>query len=306
MREAVPVTRLDVQADRRAQEEALTAGVGAVQRKLDLIEVAGEQAVSFLDGQLSQNVAAIPVGESAWSFVLQPQGKVVALVRVTVLSAEHVLLDTDSGHGQPVLERLNRFKLRVKAEMSCREVDAVSVRGPAAGDVARPGGWVVDSLWPAMPGWDHLDSRDLPSGAVACSAEVWEAVRIRAGLPVNGAELVDKTIPAESGLVPVAASMTKGCYVGQELVARIDSRGHVNRHLRSLAFGAGDATPPPGAELFVVGDDSGKGVGQVTSSASSSIVGGPVALGYLRREVAVESQVIARWMGGEATAVVEP
>ena len=303
MSEAVAVTPLGT-ADLRAEEEALTAGVGAVRRKLDLLEVTGEQAVSFLDGQLSQNVAAIAPGESAWSFVLQPQGKVVALVRVTVISPEHVLLDTDAGHGEAVLDRLNRFKLRVKAELTQREIDVVSVRGAAAGGVTRPAGLVVDSLWPAWPGWDHLDSAEVPSGAIAGSGDAWEVARIRAGLPVNGAELTEKTIPAESGLVPVAASMTKGCYVGQELVARIDSRGHVNRYLRRLTFETGNPRLAPGAELFEIGDSSQKSVGQITSSALSALSNAPVALAYVRREVEPGSEVAVRGAGGEAKAVV--
>ena len=304
MSEAVGVTQVDPATDLRAEEEALTAGVGAIRRTLDVLDVTGEQAVTFLDGQLSQSVAGITAGESAWSFVLQPQGKVVALVRVTVLSAEHVLLDTDAGHGMSVLERLNRFRLRVKAELGHRKVNVVSVRGSAASESPRPPGVVVDSLWAAWPGWDQLESPDLPAGAVLCSEQAWEATRIRVGLPVNGAELNEKTIPAESGLVSAATSMTKGCYVGQELVARIDSRGHVNRHLRRLSFASGEAVPPAGAELFCEGADRQKSIGQVTSAAMSALTAAPVALGYVRREVERDSEVIARWDTGEARAVV--
>ena len=305
MSEAVAVTGNDSLAALEAEEEALIGGAGAVRRKFDLVEVTGEQAISFLDGQLSQNVAQVAPGQAAWSFVLQPQGKVVALVRVSPISPERVLLVTDPGFGEPLVERLNRFRLRVKAELSHREVDAVSVRGPSTAALSRPAGPVVDSLWAEWPGWDHLDSNDLPLGAVACSGTAWEVARIRAGVPVNGAELTEKTIPAESGLVPLAASMTKGCYVGQELVARIDSRGHVNRHLRRLTFEAGEGTPPPGAELFLRSEPD-KGVGQITSSAFSAVAGGPVALGYVRREVDPGAQIAARWAGGEAKGEIVP
>jgi len=287
-----------VQADLAEQERALSEGVGAVVRRIDVVDVTGEQAVKFLDGQLSQDISAIATGSSAWSFVLQPQGKVVALVRVTVIGPEVVLLDTDLGFGSILVERLNRFRLRVKAELSHREVDAVSVRGPAAADLPRPAGLVLDSLWPDWPGWDQLEATDAPDGVAACSIEAWEATRIRAGLPRNGADLTDKTIPAESGLVPISASMTKGCYVGQELVARIDSRGHVNRHLRRLEVRG--SVPPPGAELVHLD----KPVGTVSSSAFSQLAGQPVALGYVRREVDAGAVVQVKWPEGAADATV--
>lgn len=301
MREAVRVEASDVTGDIKEQERALIEGVGAVRRRLEVLEVSGEQAVKFLDGQLSQDVAGISPGQSAWSFVLQPQGKVVALVRVTVVSPDQVLLDTEAGFGEVLVERLNRFRLRVKAELSVREVDAVSVRGPGALGVARSEGRELDALWPAWPGWDRLDSTDVPAGVMVCSEEAWELARIRSGLPRNGVDLDDKTIPAESGLVPVAASMTKGCYVGQELVARIDSRGHVNRHLRTLDV---DGTQPPRhAELL--GPDETKVVGSITSSAFSHVAGHPVALAYVRREIESGSTVRLRWADGDAKALVK-
>ena len=296
MSEAVTVTQSD---SLREQEIALVENAGAVVRRLDVVDVTGEQAVKFLDGQLSQDVDAMAVGASAWSFVLQPQGKVVALVRVSVLSAEHVLLDTDPGFGEILVERLNRFRLRVKAELAHREVEAVSVRGPAADGVAKPQGMVFDALWPSWPGWDRLESTALPAGAVECSEEAWEVARIRAGFPRNGSDLTEKTIPAESGLVPVAASMTKGCYVGQELVARIDSRGHVNRHLRILEVKEG--LPLAGSELLA----NEKQVGFVTSSAFSPLAGHAFALGYVRREVEPGSIVKVKWDGGDAEALVK-
>ena len=302
MSEAVPVLNAPDATQMEAEERALTEEVGMVRRRLDIVEVTGEQAVKVVDGQLSQDIAGIAVGASAWSFVLQPQGKVVALVRVTVASPEQVLLDTEPGFGELLVERLNRFRLRVKAEISHHETDAVSVRGPASGGLQRPAGLVVDALWPAWPGWDLLEAGSTLeglTGVVRASTEAWEAARIRAGLPRNGLDLDDKTIPAESGLVPVSASMTKGCYVGQELVARIDSRGHVNRHFRRLEVKG--PVPPAGAELV----HESKAVGKITSSAFSHLTGSPVALGYVRREVEAGSMVAVRWADDEAQATVK-
>jgi folate-binding protein YgfZ len=280
----------------------------------DAVNVTGPDAASYLQGQLSQDVAALEVDQSAWSWLLQPAGKVDALVRVTRTGPDALVVDVDQGYGEVVLNRLNRFKLRTKADLELGTIGVLAVRGPGARDVAaaRAAGlgslrvhWVgayratvVDALWPS--GEDGADvlirgtANPGPAEVVAVAAgldpavldpESWEADRIAAGVPVMGAELTDKTIPAETGLVDITASFTKGCYTGQELVARIDSRGgNVPRHLRRLRTGAPLAA---GAELTNAG---GKVVGTVTSAAAHPEEG-PVALAYLARSVAVGDPV---------------
>ena len=122
---------------------------------------------------------------------------------------------------------------------------------------------------------------------------------MRAGVPRQGLDIDEKTIPQEAFLELDAVSFTKGCFLGQELVCRIDTRGHVNRLLRSLRIGATgiDTTPPSGAGIVV----DGKEVGALTTVARSE--GGVVALGYVRHEVEVPADVVVRWDGGEAPAV---
>jgi aminomethyltransferase len=120
-----------------------------------------------------------------------------------------------------------------------------------------------------------------------------------------GAELTERTIPAETGLVERSVSFTKGCYTGQELVARIDSRGsRVPRHLRGVLVQGGDA-PPVGAALFGEGEQGERELGQLTSVALSPTLGGPVALAYVRREVEPPADVVLRWGSGDARARVE-
>jgi folate-binding protein YgfZ len=133
-----------------------------------------------------------------------------------------------------------------------------------------------------------------PAGLTA-----YEAARVRAGVARQGLDIDEKTIPQEAFLELDAVSFTKGCFLGQELVCRIDSRGHVNRLLRGLQLGEMgiDTTPPAGAGI-VVGD---KEVGALTTVARSE--GGVVALGYVRREVELPADVVVRWDGGEAPAV---
>jgi folate-binding protein YgfZ len=222
----------------------------------DAVQVIGPDAEAFLQGQLSQDVSAISVGDSAWSFVLQPQGKVDALVRVTRLDGDRWILDVDAGYGEAVAARLNRFKLRVKAEIE-------------------PVAWteVADSVGDGPP----TDERS----------------RIAAGWPRMGAELTDKTIPAETGIVDRTVSFTKGCFTGQELVARIDSRGgNVPRHLRGVRL---SAEAPAGADVVV----GGKVVGALTS------VAGDVALAYIARDVEPPADAVLRWDAGEAPASIE-
>jgi hypothetical protein len=137
------------------------------------------------------------------------------------------------------------------------------------------------------------------AGFQPAGLSAFEAARVRAGVPRQGRDIDERTIPQEAFLEVDAVSFTKGCFLGQELVCRIDNRGHVNRLLRGLQLGEmGIATTPPAGAGIVVAD---KEVGALTTVARSE--GGVVALGYIRREVEVPADVLVRWDGGEAPAV---
>ena len=173
-------------------------------------------------------------------------------------------------------------------EREARLVRADWPAGPPGADVVGP----VSELGEI---WDAL----VAAGATPAGFTAYEAARVRAGVPRQGLDIDEKTIPQEAFLELDAVSFTKGCFLGQELVCRIDTRGHVNRVLRALEIGGGaiDTTPPAGAGI-VVGD---KEVGALTTVARSE--SGVVALGYVRREVDVPADVLVRWDGGEVTAV---
>ena len=242
----------------------------------DVIEASGPDATSFLQGQLSQDLDALAPNESAWSFLLQPQGKVDALVRATRMDGDRWLLDADGGHGDAVLERLNRFKLRVKCELEVLDWDCVAVRDEADPPTLPDAVITAPAQWRAHHGFDVLGPG--VTTADAGSPTDYERLRIEAGWPKMGAELTDKTIPAETGLVDLAVSFTKGCFTGQELVARIDSRGgNVPRHLRGII---GDGLTV-GARL----ERDGKQVGAITSAV------GDVGLAYVSRDVDVPSDL---------------
>ena len=294
----------DVTADYVALRE--DAGVVALPR--DFVRVAGPDAFTFLQGQLSQDVG-LPAGGSAWALLLQPQGKIVALLRATRLGDEEFVLDTDGGWGPTVVERLVRFKLRVKADVEPLAWRCLAVRGPraheaAAGQVAGSvgAGLVVGADWPGLPGVDLVgDGPEPPEGVRLCSLDAYQAVRVEAGVPEMGRELDERTIPAEAGVVERSVSFTKGCYTGQELVARIDSRGgNVPRRLRGVVVGT-NVIPPPGASLTV----DGKEVGELTSVAESLERRAPVALAYVRRAVDPPADAVVTWDGGSAPARIE-
>ncbi|QXC62550.1 hypothetical protein KSP35_07065 [Aquihabitans sp. G128] len=195
-----------------------------------------------------------------------------------------VQIDTDPGAGAAWKARLERFKLRTKAELELREaVPTVSLRGGTA-EAGLPAGW------PGTIGVDYLDAGDdevgalVAAGAVEVDAEAFEALRIRAGAPRWGAELDADTIPATVGqwAIDSSVSFTKGCYTGQELVARIDSRGgNVPRRLAAVVL---DGPPPAVGTEVTVG---GEAAGTVTSSAADVATGGSVALAYVARAVEV-------------------
>ena len=158
--------------------------------------------------------------------------------------------------------------------------------------VAWPGETRYDVVGPEIA-IDEVERDLVEAGVALISPSDYEEARIRAGVARQGAELDERTIPQEAFLDRDAVSFDKGCFLGQELVCRIDTRGHVNRYLRSLALSRDDV--PAGAELVA----GGKAVGVITS------VAGDAGLGYVRREVEPPADVVVRWDAGEAQARVE-
>jgi folate-binding protein YgfZ len=142
-----------------------------------------------------------------------------------------------------------------------------------------------------VEGYETLWRRAVEAGAMPAGLEAWEIARVEAGRPEWGLDLDDSTIPQEANFDELhAISYTKGCYVGQETVARVHFRGHVNKHLRGVRA-AGVEPPPRGATLH---DASGAQVGEIRSAVRSPMLGG-IALAMIRREVAPGAALAARW-----------
>lgn len=194
-----------------------------------VVQVSGADAAAYLQGQVSQDLRPLEVGGSAWTFVLQPTGRVDVLARVWRTADDVFVLDTDAGFGEVLVARLNRFRIRVKAEIETLQWHCIAVRGDGAAAV--PGG---------LPSWgggvDLLGpDPQPPAGFAAGTAADLLAARIDAVWPAMGAEIAPgETIPAETGITDVAVSFTKGCYPGQELVERMDSRGATAPRLLQL------------------------------------------------------------------------
>lgn len=258
----------------------------------DVVVVEGPDATSFLQSLVSQDLDPVAVGTGVHALLLQPQGKLVADFYAVRTEPDTWWLLADAGVGEALFAGLKRFKIRVKAELREESVASLAVRGiavPETPDVVVaavdwPGGLAFDVVGSAAA----IEALAESIGAPALDPANYERARIEAGVPRQGVDTDERTIPQEAGLEQTAVSFTKGCFVGQELVCRIDSRGHVNRFLRRLR-----ADGPLDRGLVVQAD--GKDVGAVTS------VAGEVGLAMLRREVEPGAVVTV----GAGTAVVE-
>jgi folate-binding protein YgfZ len=273
----------------------------------DVLVVSGPDAMSFLQGQLSADVLTLDPGQSTLALLLQPSGKLHALLRLWRTDEHVVVIDTDAGAADVVEARLSRFLLRTEVAIEKVDWTCVAVRG--AGSVAPGGAPAFDAqgsgaelvglgLWPGVDGVDLLGRGvELPQGFAPCEPSALEALRIRSGWPRHGAEIAGEhsgdVIPAEVGpwLITAAVSFTKGCYVGQELTARVNARGgNVPRRLRSFELPAG-ATASPGDRIVVVGGEEAAAKGTVTSTAVDPSTSATVAMGYVQRSVPEDARL---------------
>jgi len=239
----------------------------------DLVWFRGADTIRFLNDLISQEIAGVQPGRVSRSLLLGPQGKLDHILWV-LRGDDEVGLITDQGRGEELVTTLGRYRIRVDVAIEQSEMPLAVVVGET--DV-ESGTWSLsDDGLEADISWRGVrrtlvggDRPDLEEG----DPEEYESLRIAAGEPRWGVDVDVKTIPQESGLVGSTVDFAKGCYLGQELVARIDSRGHVNRHLRIIEIERAGAEP--GAPLEA--DD--KKVGTLTSVANS------IGLALVRREL---------------------
>jgi folate-binding protein YgfZ len=223
-----------------------------IRRPRAFVRVSGPEAEDYLQRMLSNDVEALAAGDTSDALLLTPKGRMIAPLRVVRRSKEDFLLSTEPELGDRVVAELARMRFAAQCEIVSEEHESWFILG---------GGEVVD---------------ERPEGDEA-SAEEAERARIEAGDPRWGAELDETILPAEAGLDETHISFTKGCYPGQEPIARLHYRGHVNRRLRVLEVA--DAKPGDAIE------HEGEAVGRITSAAPE------LALGYVRATVPEDARL---------------
>ena len=297
------------------------------------LAIAGKDRAEFLHGMVTNDVKRLRPGQGCHAALLTSKGKLRAEMNV-LCSEERLLLDTPPELAGTLAPLLRGYVFFQEAAISDETAEAslLHLAGARAAEVLRAAGVaappsaphdhivaeiggvrtrVVAEARSGAPGFDLrvlLADRDAlagslrAAGAEASPLEELEAARIEAGIPRWGRELDDTVLPNEAFLERTAISYTKGCYVGQEIVARLKTYGHVNRHLVRLLL-APDAAVAPGAEVRA-GEAK---VGSVTSAALSTRGARVVALAYVRREHEAAGTVLAVvGEGGPLPAVVEP
>ena len=273
------------------------------------IELKGEDRAAFFHNLCTNEIRRLPIGSGCEAFITNVQGKTLAHVLVFA-QPDELVLETVPQQAELILTHLEKYHIREKVEITDRGQSQaeIFVAGPQAETVLQrlAGGNVpsenlhsIQTTLAGQPVW--LRRADLvggpgfllqcaltqipkiaaalaAAGVVECPAEAFEAARIEAGFPMFGRDITDKNLPQEVGRDAQAISFTKGCYLGQETVARIDALGHVNRLLVGVAFEP-STMPAAGQDLSAAGQK----IGVVMSTSYSPQLKRPLGLAYVRR-----------------------
>lgn len=246
---------------------------GVARRPRAFVAVRGKDAASYLQRLLSNDVVALAAGESCEALLLTAKARVVATMTVLRRAEQDFLLATEPELAEALAGELVRFRFAARVTVEREEHETLLLLGtePPAGTTA------LRSYDYGVPAWELLDAQP-PAGEPPLGEQELERLRILARSPRFGREIDGRVLPAEAGLVERAVSLTKGCYPGQEPVARLHYRGHVNRELRVLRLETVEL-PPYGTEVVY----ADKPVGRVTSAVADGEA--VLALAYVRTEV---------------------
>lgn len=291
-----------------AQYRQLREECGLVERpERGLLIVSGPEAAEYLQGQLTNDTEAIEPGRWIYAALLDRKGHMQADMRVLRPGeGPELWLDLEPEGLAAASRHLQMYKIGREVEVvdASDEYALLSLIGPRATELARAAEGAslrtdagVDLIVPAAER-DRVHDALLTAGAVPVSPEAAEILRIEAGRPRFGAEMGTETMPAEAGIVEQAVSFTKGCYIGQETVARLHYKGKPNRHLRGLRLSA----PAPAGGTLRLGE---KEVGTLGSAAVSPALG-PIGLAILRREAEPGATVAVGEDGVTAEVVALP
>jgi len=283
--------------------------------------VSGPEAAEYLQGQLTNDVEALSPGEGQYAALLDRKGHMQADMRLLRTGAEEFWIDTEAVALEAARRHLEMYK--IGRDVAVADVSGeraiLSLIGPRSVEIAGTAALpefaceetAVEGVKCLAVGTDRgvdliakageatgLREALLARGGAEVSAEAAEVLRIEAGTPRFGAEMSAETMPAEAGIVERAVSFTKGCYIGQEPVARLHYKGRPNRHLRGLALSA----PATAGESLRLGE---KEVGRVGGAALSP-ARGPIALAIVRREAEPGSELAVGEDGVTARVVDLP
>jgi tRNA-modifying protein YgfZ len=303
----------------------ISEGAGMVDRSArGKVDVTGPDAAEYLQGQVTNDVLALGGGDGCYAALLDPKAHIMADMRILSGGPEELWLDTEPQALEPLLSHLRMYKIGRRVEVADRtpERAILSLIGPAAIALAaratgadapvaehrwtagRVGGTSVriaatalgaDVLAPAEAA-EAVRTALLAAGAQEVGDEAVEVLRVERGIPRYGVDMTADNLPGEAGIVDRAVSFTKGCYIGQEPVARMYHRGRPNRHLRGLRL---ETPVARGAPLR----DGEREVGRLTSVVESPRLG-PLGLALIRREVEPGARLSAAAGAGDASAVV--
>ena len=260
----------------------LPSTLAVARRPRAFVRVAGPDAEALLQRLVSNDVAALGEGESCDALLLTAKARVIAPLRIVRRGPGAFLLLTEPELGDTVRRHLLRLRLASRAEVALEEHPSFLLLGEGAAAGEGELGVATDDY--GVPGLELIAAGEPPADAAPLGDEELERLRIRAGTPRFGREVDDRVLPAEAGLVERAVSFTKGCYPGQEPVARLHHRGHANRGLRVLEL-EGSSVPEYDAEVRL----GEKVVGRVTSAVREG--DGVVALAYVRVEVPDDAEL---------------
>ena len=318
--------------DARTEFQALVAGCGLY----DLgsrakISLGGSDRARWLNGMVTNNIRDLAPGGGVYALLLNPQGHILGDL-YAYNRGESLLVDTDQSQVGKILAVFDKYIIMDDVEVAdiSDKLTAIGVAGPSAGECLRRAGidvpalgtlqfveltWqqisltlvrgdnpLVESfeLWLAPASYENLHENLVKAGAKPVGTAAVELFRIAVGIPRYGADIRERDLPQETEQER-ALSFVKGCYVGQEIVERIRSRGQVRR--KFAGFDVQGALPGPGTKIQV----DGKEVGEITSAASLPWVSGDrgVALGYIRREAATPGKLLDAG-GSQATVARLP
>jgi tRNA-modifying protein YgfZ len=270
----------------------------AVRGRAALVWVEGPDAGAFLHGLLSNDVEGLPAGGAARALLLDAKGHLQADVRVHRDGDDAFTLVLAPDAGDLVAGLLDRYHFSEDLELIGPEDAETVVLAAPPPAAAAAAGVVVPALLPGAVEVvvDDAGATIASMGLTEAPAAALEAARVAAGAPLVGVDTGPATLVQEAGLQDAAVSFEKGCYLGQETVARAQYRGRVNRRLRGLRLDAGP--PPPGGRVLL----DGREVGRMTSAADVPGIG-PAGLAILRREAEPGARVTVEPGDGAGEAV---